>query len=50
MVEDIIARLVAENKRLCARIVELQEPEGHREEWVAEWLRERGYTVTKDEQ
>ena len=34
-------------EQLRNRIGELQEPEGHREERVAKWLRQRGYSVTK---
>ena len=34
-------------EQLQNRIGELQEPEGHREERVAAWLRDRGYTVAK---
>jgi hypothetical protein len=45
--ERQIVRLCLENKRLRERIVELQRPQGEHEEQVAEWLRERGYTVTK---
>jgi hypothetical protein len=42
-----IKRLQAKIKKMGDRIAELQDPEGHREEYVAQWLRERGYIVTK---
>ena len=52
--EDLL-RILRENPEGAAMVLrELlklliereQEPEGHRKERVAEWLREKGYTVT----
>jgi len=44
-----VAALTAENMQLRDRLAQLQEPQGHTAERVAEWLRERGYKVEKHE-
>ena len=45
---DRMMRLEEENKRLRARIEELQGPQGLKEHAVANWLRDRGWYVRLD--
>ena len=45
--EKIADELRAEIARLQAALAKKQEPDGEREEQVADWLRSRGYTVTR---
>ena len=42
-----VARLLVERNELRAAVQRLTRPEGETEEQVAEWLRGRGYEVSK---
>jgi hypothetical protein len=44
-----IERLKADKAKMQTLLNEARGPDGHTHERVAEWLREQGYTVTKNE-